>query len=139
MLAAFRAAYDEADIVTGHFIRGFDLGVLSGALLRLGEPPLTKKLTLDTKLDAFKRSGVSMSQENLGGMYELDHPKVNMNTARWAEANQLLPNGIAMAMNRCKGDVVQHKELLARMKAQGVLRAPSEWSPEPSGKGGYTP
>src|SRR5689334_15423182 len=30
MLMAFRAAYEQADMVTGHFIRGYDLPMVNG-------------------------------------------------------------------------------------------------------------
>lgn len=79
MLEYFRLDYNAADIVTGHYIRGFDLPVLNGAMLRLGLTPLEDKLASDTKLDFSKAQGLSKSQENLGAMFELKHPKVNMN------------------------------------------------------------
>jgi len=137
MLEEFRKAYDAADMVTGHFIRGFDLPLLTGALVRLGLPPLGKKLSQDTKLDAFKRTGISMSQENLGAMFELEHPKYPMNTAKWAEANMLLPAGIKLTKIRAVSDVEQHEELRAKMLELGVLSAPRLWSPEGAHVGGY--
>ena len=137
MLLAFRAAYDAADVVTGHFLRGFDLPLLSGALVRLGQPPLGKKLTQDTKLDAFKRTGMSMSQENLGAMFELEHPKYPMNTALWGMANMLLPEGIALTKKRVVADVEQHVEMRDAMLAQDSLGPPRLWTPDGAGVGGY--
>src|SRR5689334_13913741 len=49
MLRAFRAVYDQADLVTGHFIRGFDLPLINGALTEYQLPVLGDKLTQDTK------------------------------------------------------------------------------------------
>lgn len=121
MLEAFRAAYDQADIVTGHFIRGFDLPLLNGACDRLGLPPLASKHAQDTKYDYMSAQGISKSMENLGGMYELKHPKVQMNTAKWAAGNMLLPHGIAMTKERVVGDVLEHVELRAEMLRRGVL------------------
>jgi hypothetical protein len=138
MIEAFRVAYDQADVVTGHFIRGFDLTLLDGALMRLGGQALGKKLTQDTKLDLAKAQGISKSQENLGAMFELAHPKVSMNTSRWAAANMLLPEGIAEAKKRCVGDVEQHIEMRAIMLARGLLRAPVLWSAEGLGRGDYS-
>jgi len=137
MLEAFRVAYDAADVVTGHFIRGFDLPLINGALMRLGLDPLSKKLTQDTKLDFARASGLSKSQENLGAMFELKHPKVPMNTALWAEANMLLPDGIKSSKKRVIGDVEQHIELRATMIARGLLRPPSEWASTGTGIGNY--
>ena len=40
MLAGFAELYNQADIVTGHYIRKHDLPVLNGAMLEHGLPPL---------------------------------------------------------------------------------------------------
>lgn len=129
MLEAFRRAYDEADIVTGHFIRGFDLPLLNGALMRLGRRGLDPKMTQDTKLDLVRAQGLSKSQENLGAMFDLVSPKVGMDTTKWAEANMLLPEGIRHTRERVVGDVIQHMELRALMIDEGLLRPPVVWSP----------
>lgn len=139
MIEAFRRAYDAADIVTGHFIRGFDLPLLNGALMRLGLPGLGPKLTHDTKLDLARGHGLSKSQENLGAMFELAHPKVPMNTALWAEANMLLPSGIEATRKRVVGDVRQHVELRAAMLERGLLGPPRPWSAGGSGTESYVP
>lgn len=128
MLEAFRGAYDAADIVTGHFIRGFDLPLLNGALMRLGLPLLESKLTQDTKFDLVQGQGLSKSQENLGAMFELAHPKVGMNTSRWADGNMLLPRGIVATRKRVVGDVRQHVEMRATMLDRGLLGPARPWS-----------
>lgn len=139
MLELFREAYDAADIVTGHYIRGFDLPLLNGSLMRLGLPLLSDKLTQDTKGDLARGQGLSKSQENLGAMFELAHPKVPMNTARWADANMLLPEGIEATRKRVVGDVRQHVELRAAMLNRGLLAAPSPWSGGARVAEGYRP
>lgn len=137
MLGDFVRAYREADMVAGHFIRGFDLTVLNGALMRLEMDLLEDKLTCDTKLDLPKVSGLSKSMENLGAMYELKHPKVPMDTAAWARGNMLIPDGIARTKKRVVGDVREHIELRARMLELGVLGRPRRWSGTSSGRGNY--
>jgi len=129
MLERFREAYDAADVVTGHFIRGFDLPLLTGALMRLGLPLLGTKDTHDTKGDLVRGQGISKSQENLGAMYELNHPKVPMNTASWLRGNLLLPDGIEATKKRVVGDVRQHVELRAAMLELGHLGPVKAWSP----------
>lgn len=129
MLARFIEAYDAADIVTGHYIRGFDLPLLNGALIRLGMPLLGSKMTQDTKSDLVRGQGLSKSQENLGAMFELNHPKVGMNTTKWAAGNMLLPEGIEATKKRVVGDVRQHVELRATMLERGLLAPASPWSP----------
>jgi len=138
MLEAFRLQFDEADIVTGHFIRGFDLTILDGALMRLDLPLLGEKLTSDTKLDFAKAHGISKSQENLGAMFELEHPKIPMNTSKWFESNKLTTKGIEYTLERVVGDVEQHIDLRETMLDRGLLAAPKIWTPKSSGVGQYT-
>jgi hypothetical protein len=127
MLMAFKEAYDKADIVTGHFIRGFDLPTLQGAFMRLSLPLLGDKDTQDTKLDLLKVSGLSQSQENLGAQFELAHPKIGMNTSKWAAGNMLLPHGIEATRERVVGDVEQHIELRQTLLDHGYLGPVKEW------------
>jgi hypothetical protein len=128
MLEAFVAEYNRADVVTGHFIRGYDLPLLNGSLMRLGMGQLKDKLTQDTKGDLARAQGLSKSQENLGAMFKQDHEKVGMDTAKWEAANMLLPSGIQETLKRVVGDVNQHIELRQIMLDAGVLGAPSVWS-----------
>jgi DNA polymerase elongation subunit (family B) len=137
MLETFREAYLDAEVVTGHYIRGFDLPLLNGAMMRLGLEGLDDKLTQDTKLDLNRGSGLSKSQENLGAMFELDHPKISMNTSLWAAGNMLLPHGIEAAKKRAIGDVEQHLELRQKMLDLGLLAPPRNWTARSSGQGSY--
>jgi hypothetical protein len=127
MLLAFKEAYDQADMVTGHYIRGFDLPTLQGAFMRLGLPLLGDKDTHCTKEDLLKVSGVSKSMENLGATFELEHPKIPMNTAKWAAGNMLLPHGIEMTRERVLGDVEEHLELRQMMLDRGYIGPVKEW------------
>ena len=127
MLTAFRAVYCQADIVTGHFIRGHDLPLINGALMEYHLPLLGRKLTHDTKLDLVRRQGLSMSQENIGAMLRLEHPKVQMNQTRWRDANRLTPEGRLLAKERVVGDVLQHIELRQRLLDLGYLGPPKWW------------
>lgn len=127
MLEAFREAYDEADVVTGHYIRGFDLPLLNGAALDLGLAPLAPTLVQDTKTDLVRFSGLSKSQESLGAMLGLRHPKVGMTQADWRSANRLEAGGIERTRRRVTGDVRQHVELRAALLDRGLLTPPRRW------------
>lgn len=129
MLGLFKAWWAEADIVTGHNIRGFDLPVINGALIEHGIPPLGPKLTCDTYYDLVKRKDVSASQENLGAMLGIQAPKVGMSQADWREANRLTPEGIAKTVERVTGDVRQHKEMRLALLERGLLKPPRMWRP----------
>ena len=139
MLEKFRVAYDAADIVTGHYIRGFDLPLINFRMMRHRLPLLGPKLVQDTKGDLARGSGGSKSQENLGAMFELRHPKIPMNTSKWEEANALTPEGIAETVKRVRGDVRQHIELRQTMLDRGYLAAPSAWSPKGGTPAAYVP
>lgn len=127
LLAHFVAAYNQADLVTGHFIRGYDLPVINGALSEYKLPPLDDKMTQDTKLDLIKRRGLSGSQENLGAMLNLMTPKVKMHQSAWREANRLTPAGLEATRQRVVGDVRQHLELYAKLLELHYLRPPVLW------------
>lgn len=130
LLEAFREVYREADIVTGHYIRGFDLPILNARMMRHGLPMLEARLAQDTKGDLARAQGMSKSQENLGAMFELSHPKVGMNTTKWELANALTPEGIKETRKRVVGDVRQHVELRRVMLERGYLNPrPRVWSP----------
>lgn len=140
MLQAFLRAYDQADLVTGHFIRGYDLPMVNGALTEYGLSALSDKLTQDTKLDLVRRQGLSGSQENLGAMLRLEHPKVRMDQSRWRAANRLQPEGLDAVRERVIGDVQQHIEMRQRLLELGYLGPPRLWksrSAEPLAT--YTP
>lgn len=139
MLRAFCAAYDRADLVTGHFIRGYDLPMIQGALTEYQLPMLGEKLTHDTKLDLVRRQGLSGSQENLSAMLGLEHDKVKMDQAQWRDANRLTPTGMARTRARVTGDVRQHIALRARLAELGYLAPPKRWRPGVSPLEPYTP
>ena len=127
MLQAFTEAYNRADLVTGHYIRGYDLPMINGALTEYLMPTLSDKMTQDTKLDFVRRQGLSNSQENIGAMLDLQHPKVHMNQRRWRTANRLEPEGLVLAKERCIGDVLQHIEMRQRLLELGYLGPPKLW------------
>lgn len=127
MLKWFVAAYDQADLVTGHFIRGFDLPLINSALVEQQMPALGDKMTHDTKTDLLKFSGLSKSQENLGASLGLAHPKISMNQQKWRAANRLEPAGFAYVRERAAGDVLQHIEMRQRLLDLGYLAPPVKW------------
>jgi DNA polymerase elongation subunit (family B) len=129
MLAEFVRLYDQADLVTGHYVRKFDLPILNGALLEHGLPLLSEKRVCDTKCDLVTKGGLSSSQENLGAMLKLADSKYHMNDHRWRASTRLDPAGIEEARKRAVSDVRQHKQLRLALLAAGALRPPREWRP----------
>lgn len=139
MLRAFLAVYKQADMVTGHFIRGYDLPMVNGALTEYCLPTLGDKLSHDTKLDLVRRQGLSGSQENIGAMLRLEHPKVKMDQAKWRTANRLTPEGQQLTRERVIGDVRQHIEMRRRLLELGYLGPPVKWQPGAAPVETYTP
>lgn len=129
MLRFFSEAYNEADIVTGHYIRKFDLPILNGSLFEFGMPLLGQKLAVDTKVDLKDIAAMSLSQENLSSLKELDESKFHMNDTWWRKVARLTPEGLDLALDRVVKDVKQHTALRAELAAAGALNPPSIWTP----------
>ena len=127
ILESFRERYNQAGMIVGHYIRGYDLPTLNGAMTDYKLPPLSDILTHDTKMDLVKWQGHSKSQENIGAMLGLLHPKVHMNQEMWREANRLTPKGIKLTKQRVLGDVDQNIAMWQRLKELGYLGPPRIW------------
>ena len=139
ILRRFVAAFDAADLVTGHFILGHDLPMIQGALMECGLPPLTDKMVQDTKVHLLSAKGISKSQESLGAMFQLDAPKVSMNQSKWRAANRLTLEGLREVRERVVGDVRQHIELRRVLLERGLLGPPRLWRSGAAKLEPYTP
>lgn len=129
MLEHFLAAYEEADMVTGHYIRKHDLPLLNDHCIRAGLPALQEKLVQDTKCDLVKVKGLGASQENLSLTLGVSAEKHHMAGADWREANTLVQSGREATWKRVVDDVKQHKALRAELLDRGLLRPPRLWRP----------
>lgn len=129
MLERFLAAYNEAGIVTGHYLHKHDLPLLNDHCMRLGLPLLKPILVSDTMLDLPKVKGLGKSQENLSDTFGLTAEKHHMGGARWRQANTLDPAGRAGARKRVVDDVIQNKELRTTLIERGLLGTPKTWRP----------
>lgn len=139
ILHTFVAAYNQADMVTGHYIRGHDLPMLNGALMECRMPALSDRLVQDTKIDLMRSKGISLSQESLGAMFRLEHAKVQMNQSKWRAANRLSPEGLKEVRDRVTGDVRQHIALRRELASLGYLSAPSMWRSGAAAVEAYVP
>lgn len=127
MLRGFKALYDQAGMVTGHYIRKHDLPILSGAMMEIGISPLGTCLTEDTKLDLVKRGDLPATQEYLSDMLGVKARKLGMSQAMWRQANRLTPEGLVLTESRVVGDVQQHMKLRVALREAGLLRSPQLW------------
>jgi hypothetical protein len=135
MLALFVERYNQADMVTGHYIRRHDLPIINGALYDRDMPLLTDKLTCDTKLDMMKKADVPATQEWLLELLDPQCPigipliKYHMSQRTWRDANFLSEEGVKQTRVRVSTDVHAHEHMRQAMLDRGWLRAPSVWSP----------
>ena len=129
MLDDFGTLYDEADMVTGHYIRKHDLPIVNGAMMEMGLQSLDPILTQDTKEDLVKRGGLSASQEALSAMFHLSNPKHHMTQEDWRDANRLTKEGLEKTRMRVVSDIVQHKQLRQELLDRGLLKKPRYWRP----------
>jgi len=127
MLRAFSRRYNEADMVTGHYIRKHDLPIINGALMEFGLPLLGPKLTCDTKLDMYSKAGIPASQEYLADLFELEERKLHMSQHDWRSANRLTDEGIKATKSRVSSDVLTHMLMRERMLELNLLQAPKLW------------
>jgi hypothetical protein len=127
MLMDFVDAYNEADMVTGHYIRKHDLPHINSALMEEGMPTLGPKLVQDTRVDLIKKGDMPATQEHLAEMLGVTMPKVSMSQSDWREANRLTRAGLTKTFDRVTGDVLQHIELRKAMLKAGWLGTPKVW------------
>lgn len=128
-LDRFLRAYNQADIVTGHYIERHDLPLLNDHCMRFGWSLLKPKLAQDTKTLLPRVKGLGLSQENLATLYNLDKRKHHMNGRKWAVSNELSPEGQAEVQKRVVDDVRQHKALRQTLVERGYLKPPKVWRP----------
>lgn len=129
ILFDFVEVYNQADMVTGHYIRKHDLPIINGALMEFGMEQLGAKLSCDTRLDMIKKSAIPATQEYLSETLGLEYPKVHMTQTDWREANRLTPEGLTKTKKRVMGDVLQHMALRKEMLKRNLLHSPRVWSP----------
>lgn len=127
ILHQFVEVWNQADLVTGHYIKGHDIPMINGALMECGLPALGDKLVQDTKCDLLSIKGLSKSQESLGAMFRLETPKVQMNQSKWRAANRLTPEGLKEVRERVIGDVKQHMALRLELLKHGYLAPAKMW------------
>lgn len=129
MLEHFLEAYNQADMVAGHYIRKHDLPTINAHLVEYGLPKLTPKLTCDTCLDYTKRLGQPATQEYLSEIMGVTIGKEHMTQKDWREANRLTEKGLNRTFVRVTTDVRQNILLREELLKRNLLKTPKVWSP----------
>jgi DNA polymerase elongation subunit (family B) len=126
MLKPLLAALGEADMVTGHNIRRFDLPVIQAEVMRLGLPSLEPVLAQDTiKLRTSK--GFKKGQDVLGRLYRIADEKLSLDWQAWQDAYD--EDGWQTIRDRAESDVAMHKQLRSALLELDYLKEPRRWSP----------
>jgi hypothetical protein len=122
-LAMFRDAYEEADVLVGHNVRGFDYATINGEMLIAGLPPLSRKEMHDTLRDQRRSGGQSRSLGNLLPRVGTSADKPSVHPSTWESAfNDYEPDALREVWNRCVADVMGHYELHTALRRQGWLK-----------------
>lgn len=135
MLARFVERYEQADIVTGHYILRHDLPIINAMLYEQHMPLLGSKLASDTKLHMFTKADMPATQEFLLEHLDPQCPlgitleKYHMTQPMWREANRLTPEGLALTKRRVSTDVHAHSHMREAMLERGWLGRPHVWNP----------
>jgi hypothetical protein len=127
ILKRFVKRYNEADLVTGHYIRKHDLPIINGALIEMGLPTLQPKMTCDTKLDMVRKADIPATQEFLLDTLGVGVQKFHMSQTAWRQANRLSKKGLKATEERVSSDVFGHSEMRAEMLRRGLLGPPRLW------------
>jgi hypothetical protein len=135
MFSAFEAAWNEADMVTGHNVIRFDFGVLSADRIRRGLQPLKAVKVHDTMRLRGKSKGLKKGLDNLATMTKIPYRKLSLDWYEWENAYQWddLIEGRkvdwAVVQERVVSDVLMHKSLYRELTKRGLLLPPTMWRP----------
>lgn len=133
LLEEFRADFDKADIVTGHYILMHDLPIINAMLYEQRMPLLTDKRASDTKVHMFSKKDLPATQEYLLELLDVKCPlgitleKFHMTQPKWREANRLSPAGTELTQRRVTSDVHAHWHMREAMLEQGWLGGSTIW------------
>ncbi len=120
------AAVEQADVLTGHNIIRFDLGILNAECLLLGLPLLQPVLVQDT-IRLPKSKGFKKGQDNMAFALGVKEEKLPLDWAQWEAAYG--DKALEIIKERCASDVLMHVQMREAMRERGWLRAPKLWNP----------
>lgn len=135
ILEQFCERYNEADMVTGHYITRHDLPIINAMLMEEGLPLLGPKLVCDTKTHMMRKADLPATQEflletlHVTDVYGNPITKYHMSQSDWREANRLTEKGLALTRERVASDVYAHDRLRLAMVDRGMLSEPKVWRP----------
>ncbi len=124
MLKPLLLAIREADMVTGHNLIRHDLPLLRTECLRLGLRTIDSVLVSDT-IKLGKLKGYKKGQDNIAALKGVDEQKLALNWQQWDDA--YCEVGWPLIRERCRSDVVSHKQIRLELIEDGSLKPPVRW------------
>lgn len=124
MLADLLYNIGQADMLTGHNLIRFDLPVVNAEAMRLNLEPIKNVLVQDT-MKMPKAKGFKKGQDNLGRLLKVPIDKVALDWQAWQDAYD--DPEWRVVIERCAGDVLQHKLIRDEMLTRGWIKPPTYW------------
>ena len=125
VLRPFYQLLAEADMVTGHNVRRFDLRVFNAEAMRCGVDPVRSILVEDT-MSILRSKGFKKGLDNIAVELGVPGEKKAMSWAQWDKAYE--DPSWAEVIERCESDVRLHKMVREKMNERGWLKTPRQWT-----------
>lgn len=123
VLRPFYELLSEAEMVTGHNIRRFDLRVFNAEAMRCGVEPVRQILVEDT-MAILRSKGFKKGLDNIA--VELGcGGKRALSWSEWDKAYE--DPSWTVVKERCESDVRLHKRVREEMRSRGWLKPPTLW------------
>lgn len=125
VLRPFYELLQQADMVTGHNIRRFDLRVFNAEAMRCGVEPIRRILVEDT-MSILKAKGYKKGVDNIAIELGCSEHKIDMPWAAWDLAYE--DPTWKRVIERCESDVRIHKQIRVEMAKRGWLKSVTTWA-----------
>lgn len=123
VLRPFYELLSEAEMVTGHNIKRFDLRVFNAEAMRCGVEPIRQVLVEDT-MAILRSKGFKKGLDNIA--VELGcGGKLALSWSEWDKAYE--DPSWQVVKERCESDVRLHKQVREEMRSRGWLKPPTMW------------
>lgn len=125
VLRPFYEFLSQADVVTGHNLKRFDLRVFNAEAMRCGVEPVRKILVEDT-MAILRAKGFKKGLDNIAVELGIPERKKSMSWAEWDLAYE--DPSWAEVIERCESDVRIHKQIRVEMNRRGWLKPVTTWA-----------
>lgn len=125
VLRPFYELLSQADVVTGHNIRRFDLRVFNAEAMRCGVEPI-RRIRVEDTMGILRAKGFKKGLDNIAVELGVPGEKKQMSWAQWDLAYE--DPTWAEVIERCESDVRLHKMVRVEMHRRGWLKPVTTWT-----------